>query len=383
MPTKYDVFARVIEKAPCKQKDLGFKTLVYSHLTSLLKDKWIRKNTKGDLIPLKNKETEQVFELIRLSLKNNLDYNIFFSQNFPKVLITLSKAIPQLNPKETSHNKINGEIINFLGKNQFMIIWKKRPKLGTLLNHSIFEIIKKQNLSKFNIKEKFQKTNTLINSVLKIPKKEVNPFDTNVFEFLTGSAQLEGSTVSIGETVDLILKEIYPNKPAEDVQMVKNLNEALRYTLEHLEEDLTIEHIKEVNRLCLFSLHRGAGMLKKVQNKITGNPNFKTTFPNNVLPELEKFCKIFNNIQSREDCLKHIGFIHNQHQRIHPFVDGNSRTTRILVSWLLMKFGFPLLVLKVGAFEKYMNLTKLSIKRDDYFLTNFLLHIIYHEELMK
>ena len=32
MPTKYDVFAKVIEKAPCKPKDLKFKTPVYIHI---------------------------------------------------------------------------------------------------------------------------------------------------------------------------------------------------------------------------------------------------------------------------------------------------------------------------------------------------------------
>lgn len=80
--------------------------------------------------------------------------------------------------------------------------------------------------------------------------------------------------------------------------------------------------------------------------------------------------------------MKQLGFIHNQHQRIHAFVDGNSRTTRLLVNWLLIKFKFPLLIIKTGAFEKYMSLTKLSTKRDDDNLRDFLLHLIFHEELL-
>ena len=48
-----------------------------------------------------------------------------------------------------------------------------------------------------------------------------------------------------------------------------------------------------------------------------------------------------------------------------------------------MKFKFPLLVIKTGAFEKYMSLTKLSIKRDDFNLRNFLLHLMVHEESVK
>jgi hypothetical protein len=39
--------------------------------------------------------------------------------------------------------------------------------------------------------------------------------------------------------------------------------------------------------------------------------------------------------------------------------------------------------LKKGAFEKYMSLTKMSKTRRDEELRNFLLHVIYHEELIK
>ena len=216
----------------------------------------------------------------------------------------------------------------------------------------------------------------------KIKKKEINPFGKEIFEFLAGSAQLEGSTVSIGETIDLFLNSIYPDKPSEDIQMVKNLNEAMNYVIDHIDEKLSLDYLKEINRLCLFSLHKGAGKFKKTQNKILGNPNFKTTSPERVVEELEKFCIEFNKIKTRKDCLKQIGFIHNQHHRIHPFVDGNSRTTRLLVNWLLMKFKFPLVIIKIGAFEKYMSLTKLSDERDDDNLRDFLLHLIFHEEIL-
>jgi len=99
--------------------------------------------------------------------------------------------------------------------------------------------------------------------------------------------------------------------------------------------------------------------------------------------QIMDFCNKFNKIKTREECLKELGFIHNQHQRIHAFIDGNSRTTRLLVNWLLIKFKFPLLVLKIGAFEKYMSLTKLSTRRDDDSLRDFLLHLMVHEELVK
>jgi len=326
-------------------------------------------------IVVSREEQNKSMNLTRL--KNNLDYNIWFSSNAILILDTLRDSIPKISPKKLSNNRSITEIIHFLEENQFLILWKNSPKLGTLLNHSMFRLIK----SNYQVKEKYLSYKEISKKIMKISRKEINPFDIKIFEFLAGSAQLEGSTVSIGETVDLILKSIYPDKPNEDIQMVKNLNEALNYVMNNIDEKLTLEHLKQINRLCLFSMHKGAGNLKRVQNKIFGNPNFKTTSPERVIDELNNFFKIFNSINSREECLKQIGFIHNQHQRIHPFIDGNSRTTRLLVNWLLLKFKLPLLIIKVGAFEKYMNLTKLSTKRDDDYLRDFLLHLIYHEEL--
>jgi len=204
-----------------------------------------------------------------------------------------------------------------------------------------------------------------------------------LFEFLAGSAQLEGGTVTIGETVEILTKDIYPDKPSQDIQMVKNLNESFGYVLDHLDEDITLEHIKELNKLALFSLHKGAGQFKKSHNKIAGNPNFKTASPGDVVPLLLNFCEKLNSINSRKEALSELGFIHNEFQYIHPFSDGNSRTTRLIINWFLMKFGLPILILKKGAFEKYMSLTKMSKKRSDDELRNFLLHVVYHEELIK
>ena len=48
-----------------------------------------------------------------------------------------------------------------------------------------------------------------------------------------------------------------------------------------------------------------------------------------------------------------------------------------------MRLKLPILILKKGAFEKYMSLTKMSKIRSDDELRNFLLHVIYHEELVK
>ena len=380
MTTKYDVFAKIIEKAPCKQKDLGFPSPTYAHLRSLVENGFIKK-TKEGYLPVKTKTTESIFKIIKLCLDFGLDYNVFFLKDFFSSLIGLENSIPVLRPKKIQNNKQRLTILKFLEKNQFILVYNKKPKHGTLLRSKLLELIYSVNKRNICIVEEFLDYTKIRDLIFCIPKKTLNPFDTKYFACLTGSAQLEGSTITLGETVDLLTKEIYPDKSAKDIQMVKNLNEAMRLVLNNIDNPVTQELIRSINEKVLFSLHRGAGQYKKSPNKIHGNPSFKTTSPELVPIEIEQFCDFLNKIRTREDCLNNIGKVHNYIQRIHPFPDGNSRTTRMIVNWLLLKFEFPLVILRTGSYDKYMSITKLSPLRSDNDVRNFFLHLILHEHL--
>jgi fido (protein-threonine AMPylation protein) len=379
MPTKYDVFAKLIEKSPCRESELGFKTEVFVQLKELVKLGWVKEQNKS-YAPIKNNKTIYAFKIIKYCIKNNLDYNLFFSKNMSLILNELIKNSPNLRPTKLKNNKDILDVLSYLEDNQFILVHKKRPYTGIILRHQLFENI----TGFFDSKIKVPKPNLFFEEVKqkvkRIKGKPVNPFDEEIFSFLAGSAQLEGATISIGETRELLVNDIYPDKPQKDIQMVKNLNEALIYVLENIDSEITEEHIKKVNYLVMFSMHRHAGKYKITQNKIQGNPEFKTVSPSKVPEHMKNYCSEIKKINS-ENCLDKLGLIHNEFQRIHPFADGNSRTTRMILNWLMMKNGFPLIILKMGSFDEYMNLTKLSKKRDDDELTQLFWNILVHEEI--
>ncbi|MBU1030875.1 MAG: Fic family protein [Nanoarchaeota archaeon] len=379
MPTKYDIFAEVIEHAPCKAKDLKFKTRIYNHLKSLISDKWIKLET-DNYLPVKSNETTAAFNIIKYCLKNGLDYNKFFSKNILLVIKELFSNSYDLRPNKLKGNKENVELLQYLERNQFLLVAKKKPRRGLILKHQLLQNILDLHKDKFEIS-----TNNYLNlkeEVMLLGFNEINPFDNQVFSFLSGSAQLEGSTVTEGETKEIIMNDIYPDKPKKDVQMVKNLNEAMHYILENLEEDITEEHIKELNKLVMFSMHRNAGKYKKNYNKIQGNPDFKTAHPSKVPEMMKIYCEELEEIKNKIQCIEKTGYVHNELQHIHPFSDGNSRTTRMVLNWMLLKHKIPLLVIKMGCFDEYMSLTKLSKKRDDKKLGELFNHILIHENLI-
>ncbi|MFW6014701.1 MAG: Fic family protein [Candidatus Nanoarchaeia archaeon] len=377
MPTRYDVFAEVIEKGPCKAKDLPFTVDIYNHLRALVVMGWVKESNK-QYLPVKNNKTIHAFRIIKYCLKNGLDYNMFFSKNALPIVKALFASAPSLRPIKGNRDAL--EFLQYLEDNQFMLTAKKRPREGIVLRHQLFEDLHLLHGEKPNLKT----TNYVhpFDDVKKI-RETTNPFDESIFDYISGSASLEGSTITPGETRELILNDIYPDKPQKDIQMVKNLNEALQYVFEHLNEEITEADIKELNRIIMFSLHRHAGKYKITQNKIQGNPNFKTASPKSVPPLMEGYVKYLNEIQFREECLKELGRIHNEIQAIHPFADGNSRTTRMVVNWMLMKHEFPVLVIKMGCFDEYMSLSKLAKDRSDEHLGVLLQRLMLHESLLR
>ena len=378
MPTKYEVFAAIIEKAPCTEKQLGFSVRVQRQLRDLKDQGWV-KSIDSKYIPEKNETTLQAFGIIKYCMKNNLDYNIFFSKNMPLVLEDLYANSPDIRPKKLKGNKDILNLLRYLQDHQFILVAQKRPARGCILRHQLLEHLE----SYFSLHRKSPGFMPLVSrdDILKIDRVILNPFGEETFSFLAGNAQLEGATVSEGETRELIVSDIYPDKPAKDIQMVKNLNEALHYVIVHLEEEITTQHIKDINRIVMFGLHRNAGEYKRNQNKIQGNLNFNTTPVSGVPQAMKQYCATLNDLKSRGRVLDDLGLLHNQLQRIHPFSDGNSRTTRMVVNWMLARHHLPILVLKMGSFDEYMSLTKMSSARDDERLKLLMWSLLWHEWL--
>ena len=66
-----------------------------------------------------------------------------------------------------------------------------------------------------------------------------------------------------------------------------------------------------------------------------------------------------------KDIIHFAAYFHNEFQRIHPFIDGNSRTSRLLLFHILRENDLPVMDLPLGYFDEYLDLTKRSEKRDD------------------
>ena len=172
------------------------------------------------------------------------------------------------------------------------------------------------------------------------------------------SSQIEGTQSSLSDLLLFELEEA-PGVPLDDVIEVSNYVAALEHGLQRLKEGFPLSNrlLREIHGV-LLSRGRGSdktpGEFRRSQNWIGGSRPGNADFvppPHRAVPdcmaELESF------LHARADglpLLLRAGLAHLQFETIHPFLDGNGRVGRLLVTLLLCQAGVlrePLLYLSL------------------------------------
>ena len=193
------------------------------------------------------------------------------------------------------------------------------------------------------------------------------------------SSQIEGTQSSLSDLL-LFENEAAPGVPLEDVQEVSNYVAALTYGMDRIKSGfpLSLRLICEIHN-ALLSQGRGSdkqpGEFRRSQNWIggtrPGNAFFVPPPPDKVMQlmgELELF--LHDERQELPHLIK-AGLVHVQFETIHPFLDGNGRLGRLLITFLLCTSGAlkePILYLslffKANRQSYYDHLTAVRVSGD-------------------
>ena len=172
------------------------------------------------------------------------------------------------------------------------------------------------------------------------------------------SSQIEGTQSSLSDLMAFENQDA-PGIPLDDVVEVSNYVRALGHGLARLQEGfpLCLRLIKEIHGVLLTSGRGSAqqpGEFRTSQNWIGGSRPGNAKFvppPHEVLPDCLKLWEEFLHSGSEvADPLTRAALAHVQFETLHPFLDGNGRVGRLLVSLLLSYEGVlrePLLYLSL------------------------------------
>lgn len=174
------------------------------------------------------------------------------------------------------------------------------------------------------------------------------------------STSIEGNPLPLTE-----VKKILKNKPAhirDSEKEVLNYNQALQDLNEKLEEgkvklstDLILKIQKQVTEGLLPTFESGHLRQKPVvvNDPRTRKVKFLPPDAKDVKPLTEELVEFINSNRGEIDPLLLAGVFHKQMVLIHPFMDGNGRTTRLATKVLLAEMGLN--TFNLFSFENYYN----------------------------
>lgn len=190
------------------------------------------------------------------------------------------------------------------------------------------------------------------------------------------SNHLEGNSLTYGETKALILfGSTAQGKPLKDHIEMTGHNEALKLIEEVIKEGrpLTENFIRELNKLILKEDYQvdaitpdGKPTKKWVRvGKFKTEPNhvktatgeiFYFATPEETLARMHDLLAWYRQKSAQPDVQPILlaAEFHYQFIRIHPFDDGNGRTARILMNFILMQFGYPPAIIKTEDKQNYI-----------------------------
>lgn len=173
-----------------------------------------------------------------------------------------------------------------------------------------------------------------------------------LIEYTYNSNAIEGNTLTLRET-DMVLRGLtIDQKSLKEHLEVIGHKEAFDYVRQLVSENAQISEkvIKDIHYLVLADKKEDRGIYRKIPVRIMGAAH-EPVQPYLIIPKMEELLRQYEN--SREDIVTKLARFHIEFESIHPFIDGNGRTGRLLVNLELMKAGYPPIDIKFTDRLKY------------------------------
>lgn len=159
----------------------------------------------------------------------------------------------------------------------------------------------------------------------------------------TNSNQIEGTRATFIDAIEYEA-HIQPNNKNDDVDDIYHYIEAINYGIERLKKfPISLRFITELHEVLMkdarTSHYSDPGNFRTSQNWIGGtnlnNAEFVPPAPDDLIKALGDLEKFIHASDSHNLVVK-AGLIHAQFETLHPFLDGNGRTGRLLITLFLL-----------------------------------------------
>jgi excisionase family DNA binding protein len=171
-------------------------------------------------------------------------------------------------------------------------------------------------------------------------------------EFTYDSNAIEGNTLTLQETALALEGITIDRKPLKDHLEAVGNRDAFLYVVSLVSEKVIITEriIKEIHSLVLMDRPEDKGVYRRIPVTIMGAVH-EPPQPYLVPVQMEDLVREL--LVSKRHAIETCAAFHLKFEGIHPFIDGNGRTGRLLLNLMLMQAGYPPINVKFTDRQRY------------------------------
>ena len=198
----------------------------------------------------------------------------------------------------------------------------------------------------------------------KIDKAVLKKYNAHFeIEYAHNSTAIEGNTLSLMQTKLLLEDKVsVAGKSLREIYEVVNHNKAYGYVCDCIErrQPLGENAVKDIHAILMENIMPG-GIYRNVDVRITGAQHSPPS-PVDAYRQIKFFYADMPQKSAELDPISFAAWTHAEFVRIHPFVDGNGRTSRLIMNYQLMSAGFlPISIAKESRLEYFEALEAYAI----------------------
>lgn len=178
--------------------------------------------------------------------------------------------------------------------------------------------------------------------------------DEFLTEFTYNSNAIEGNTLTLQETAMVLEGVTIDQKPLKEHLEIIGHRDAFKYveSLVSQKQDFSEYIIKSIHSLVLMDRAEDRGVYRRIPVRIMGAFH-EPPQPYMVEPMMNDLIVNHTDRKSRMHIIEAVALFHLDFEGIHPFIDGNGRTGRLLINLELMQNGYPAIDIKFTDRRKY------------------------------
>lgn len=240
------------------------------------------------------------------------------------------------------------------------------------------EVDFKINLPEEYFKEVDEKL-AILNSKRPLAKETLKSLEkNNILDWTYNSNAIEGNTLTLRETKVVLEGITVGGKSVKEHLEVINHREAILFLEELVKNDSAITecNIKNLHALILKEIDNDNAGKYRLENVLISGASQVPVDYVKVSEEMEKLIYRYKNWYKYHPLVR-AALLHGEFVFIHPFVDGNGRTARLLMNFEAMKNGYLPIIIKADLKAKYYDSLDKAMVEHDY--TDFIKLIVEEE----